>query len=117
MIGPLSGVKTPTPLSGQDTKPSGNKPERQQAGNTAELPANPEKASPQGDRVEVSAKGLNLNEVTNNRPAGSAVDTREEAAALAARMRQQFGEAGAQALSAHAGVQADQVSTLLKAAS
>ncbi len=116
MIGPFSGVKSSTHISGQDAKTSGSQPERQQTGDTAGLPANLEKASPQGDSLEVSSEGLNLNEVTNSRPVASAVETREEAAALAARIRQQFGEAGAQALSAHAGVQTDRVSTLFKAA-
>ena len=117
MVGPLSGVKSPTHVSGQDAKPSGSKPEPQQTGDTVGLPATPEKASPQNDSLDVSSAGLSFNEATNSRPVASAVETPVEAAALAARIRQQFGEAGAQALSAQAGGQADQVSNLLKAAS
>jgi hypothetical protein len=80
------------------------------------LPVNSEKAAPQGDSLEVSTARLGFNEATNSRPVAAVVETREEAAALAARIRQQFEEAGAQALSAQAGVQADPVSSLLKAA-
>jgi len=117
MIGPIPGVKLPTHVSGQDAKPSGSKPEPQQTGGTVGLPATPEKASPPDDSLEMSSAGLSFNEATNSRPVASAVESPEEAAALVARIHQQFGEAGAQALSAHTGVQADQVSTLLKAAS
>ena len=114
MIGPLSGVKSSTHVSIQDAKTSAGKPEQQQPGGTAGLPAHSETASPRGDSLEVSAAGLN--EVTNSRPVVAVIETREEAAALLARIRQQFEDAGPQALGAQAGVQADQVSSLLKAA-
>jgi hypothetical protein len=116
MIGPLSGVKTSTHISGQDAKISGSQPERQQAGGTAGLPVNPGTAPPRGDSLEVSSAALNFNGAANSRPVAAVIETREEAAALLARIQQQFEEAGALALSAQAGVQADQVSSLLKAA-
>jgi len=115
MIGPLSGVKTSTHVSGQDAKTSGSKPEQQQTGSTTGLPVNPETASPRVDSLEVSSAGLNFNGAENSRPVAAVIETRQDAAALLARIRQQFEEAGAQALSAQAGVQADQVSNLLKA--
>lgn len=116
MIGPVSGVKSSTHVSGQDAKTSGSKPEQPQTGGTAGLPVDPETTPSRGDSLEVSSAGLSFNEATNNRPVANLIETREEAAALLARIQQQFEDAGAQALSAQAGVQADQVSSLLKAA-
>lgn len=114
MIGPISNDKNSPQSPERNSVSEGRSSNQQQTGST-ETALTGERAA-RNDTVNVSRASEILNRETEGvRSSSGVVTTPEQAVSLAATIRGQIEAAGAQALAAQGGIEADQFGNLLTA--
>lgn len=120
MVNPVSGDKILSQTSGRSSSPEDSRVERRQQnanGNNGVRPGEAKASSVSPDSVQVSRAGELFSQAADQTGrSNGAVNTSEQAAALATRILQQFQEAPEAALKAQAGNQPDQYAYLLQTA-
>jgi hypothetical protein len=120
VLNPVSGDKILSQTSGRNSSPEDSRVERRQQdanGNNGVRAAAAKASNVSPDSVQVSRAGELFSQAADQTGrSNGAVNTSEQAAALAIRILQQFQDAPAAALKAQAGNQPDQYAYLLQTA-
>lgn len=112
VTGPISNDNISSRSSGRNPVSEGKSASQQQA--TSRETAQTDENTARSDTVNVSRAGEILNKDTESvRASSGAVTTPEQAVSLVATIREQIETAGAQALTAQGGIQADQFSIVM----